>query len=72
MRMKHKLNFLEYILHFVRIKIVSTYSFFSIYSTYEIIVVDTQVRENMLMFGNNKSEYILRYSGICSSYVESG
>ena len=24
------------------------------------IVVDTQVRENMLMFGKNKSEYLLR------------
>ena len=35
------LNFLEYILHFVRIKIVTTYSFIITHSTYEIMVVDT-------------------------------
>ena len=55
---EYKLNLLEYILQFLKIKIVSTNSFLRTYSTYEIIVVDTQVKENILMFGKKKSKHM--------------
>ena len=55
--MKYKRSNLEYILQFVRIQIVSTNSFLNMYSTSEIIVVDSEVRENILMFGENESKF---------------